>query len=506
MISQIGKYLYSSLFFGFVLIFGTFSILNADWQQPPKEFLSNSSQASAGATDVNGNAIAIWSDDNLVTIQASYYSNGTWGPSQLVSNIRSEPYSLEVAMDSTGTGLALWREETTGLIKSALFSGGDWAIPIILDINPGPSTQLSVSMDGSGNGAGIWINNAFSEVRSSFYDAGTNSWSPFIPLGTGNDGASISYSANGTAIATWLNGGAVTASYYNGVIWLTPVALGFSIDGVLSQIDASGNAIAAWVDNATGDVFSSEIVGAVVTGPVQIAPGPGNVGLSLAVAPGGTAILIWEDVSLNGQFSTFSTPNWSAPLQFATDIPFPSGGNIRASVSVDSSGNALIVYGTTTPQILSVQLPLGGVLGPTLLVTNNVNSQGSQLFSIISALSSNGVGFAFWTPEIEGANFYGSVLISAPLPPSGITATKCKNKFAAQTDLVNIIRWTPSQDLATSSYNLRRNGVLIAVIPFTGPFVFYDHNRCKNVNYIYNLTALNIAGNESDAISVNVRW
>jgi hypothetical protein len=499
------KYFCRSLIPGLLLVLGTSSLLNAAaWQQPPTQFTTdNQGREIDGATDGNGNAISLWTDAGTDTVEASYFSNGAWGAPQILNNLAATE-GLAVAMDGTGTGLAVWIEDGTGAIESAHFSGGVWTTPTpaVLDAPP-TAFSIDVSMDGSGNGVAIWTDLTLSQIKSSFYTAGTNSWSAFTVLGTGDDASSVSYSASGTAIATWLNAGVVTASYYNGTIWLAPVVLGSASDSVVSGIDASGNAIAAWVDTATGNVLSSTIIGAIVTGPTLISAGPGNSEPSLAVAPGGTAVLTWRDGAATGQYSTFNGTTWAAPLQFAPEVSGIFSTRLTASVSVDNNGNALIVYGTSNSEIFSVQIPLGGTVGPTLFVTNNINGANESLLDIVSALSDNGTGFAFWLPSSEGPNVFASVLI-ADAPPGGLTVTICKNKFASQVDLVYILTWTPSSDPATVSYYLRRNGVLIAIIPASGPFIFYDHNRNRRVVDVYTLTAVTAGGIESSPVSVTV--
>lgn len=504
MLSTLISYIKISLAFGIVLVLGTSSLLNADaWVQPPTEFSTSfSTTASAGDTDGNGNALSVWSEGDIPGfVAASYYTNGAWQPAVILSSSGStDQNGLDVAMDATGTGLALWSEAASNQIRGAHFSGGVWTLttPDPID-NVGEITgQLKVAMNGTGNGVGIWIDFATNQVRSSFYNAGTNSWSPVSPvnvLGTGSFSANVAYSANGTAIASWNDGTNAFASYFNGTIWLAAVILGPSVDIVVSDIDASGNALVAWFDTTTGNVLSSTIVGATVTGPTTIALTAGNVSLSIAVAPGGTAILTWVDAGSVGLYSTYTNPTWSSGLPYAINV-FPFGGR-STDVSVDSLGNALIVYGTNTDQIISVQLPLGGLLGAPLLVATMIDGLGNTLQQVTSALSSNGIGFAFWLPSNEGVNSYASVLLPTPIAPGVLIVTPCINKFASQTDHVNILNFAPVTDPVVIAYYIRRNGVLIAALPATGPYIFFDHNRCRRVTGVYALTSVTATGVES---------
>lgn len=497
MIVQISKYFTRSLIPGLLLALGTFSSLSASiWQQPPTQFASYGISFGTGATDGNGNALAIWTNTTDSQILSSYYNNGAWGPDQIIGN-DSAFSGLNIAMDATGTGLALWIEDNLKNVMAAHFSGGVWTTPTIIDtISSG--TRITVSMDGSGNGLGIWTDPASSQIRYSFYTAGTNSWGAATVLGIGTGRATVSYSPTGTAVAAWLDGTFIRASLYNGITWVGPFTLGNGANNMVTGNDAVGNPIIAWID-LSGNVVVSQIIGIPVT-----FPGPGNVGVSLGVAPGGTAVLIWTDSAQNGQYSTFNGSTWAAPIQFGANITYSPFGT-RTSVSLDSLGNALILYGTDDSEIFSIQIPVGGIAGSPLFVTDDINGENATVSSLTSALSSGGIGFAFWRPSSEGPMPYASVLLPSVSPPGNLIASICKNKFASQTDLVYILTWTPSTDPATAAYYLRRNGVLIGVIPARGPFIYYDHNRNKHTTAVYTLTAVTSDGVESTPISVKVK-
>lgn len=80
-----------------------------------------------------------------------------------------------------------------------------------------------------------------------------------------------------------------------------------------------------------------------------------------------------------------------------------------------------------------------------------------------------------------------------PNAPQDFAGKVINNRFALQTDRVNRLTWTASTDPTINSYLLLRDGQPLASIPATGPFVYEDHNRKKNVTYTYTLYA--VSGN-----------
>lgn len=499
---------FKSLFF-LTLIFLT-NIGQAAWQQPPEQFTSgvDSSQNTLGATDGNGNAIAVWLPAGGTGPRASYYSNGVWSADQIFG----PGSSPKVAMDASGNGLVIYGISSAGQVLTSFFDGSTstWSVP-----SPDPldtvdfTTRQYIAMNGLGDGVAIWNDATAGTIRSSFFDGTSTSWTAPTVIETGNYlPASVDFSSNGDAVAIWVDfiTNDIAASNYNNILgnWQSPVIIGSSSTFTPSVvIDANGQAIAAWIDLA-GNVSISNFNGLTWSAPQVISVVPANTGVSIAMAPGGTAVLTWKTSADIGLSSSYDGTTWGPIQQFGTSLSDEGSG--YATVSVNDLGDALIVYrSSATSQILSVALPLGGVWEAPLVVKEgaDVPNPGS-LYS--SALSNNGVGFAFWTElnfDAERPTAFASVFLPdaiGPLPPASITGSSCNNKFASQTDRVHIITWTASPDPTVTSYYLRRNGILIAIIPSTGPFIYYDHNR-KNKTDVYTLTAVNGDG-ESTPITV----
>jgi hypothetical protein len=85
-----------------------------------------------------------------------------------------------------------------------------------------------------------------------------------------------------------------------------------------------------------------------------------------------------------------------------------------------------------------------------------------------------------------------------PPPPSTFNGRIVNNQFLTQTEIMSVLRWTPPVDSSQIvSYQISRNGIVIAVVPTSGPNIYYDHNRKKNTSYIYTIVSLYARGFQS---------
>ena len=90
-----------------------------------------------------------------------------------------------------------------------------------------------------------------------------------------------------------------------------------------------------------------------------------------------------------------------------------------------------------------------------------------------------------------------------------IVAQGCKtqNLFLTQQDLINKLTWSTSGVSLPVSYSLYRDAGLtdlIAIVPATQLFQFFDHNRMPNLVYTYYLIGTNAVGTISEPIAITV--
>lgn len=459
------------------------------------------------AADNSNNAIAVLIDGDEV--RASYLTNGgPWGPLVTLSTTTAVDYEgVSVAMDATGTALAAWIDDTNNLVETAYFSGGSWSTPTPapLDSTTNEFDTTSVAMDGLGKGLAVWSE---LDIRASFFSGGT--WTPFVNIGTGvySNNITASYSPNGSASAVWghfdFGVNDIYANTYNGTTWQGLINLDTDpTQNPDAGIDDLGNTIAIWSSGTGLSNIVTRRFNGVTWSPAQtISAAPGNLGRPrIAVAFDGTAVAVWTDAGNNIQMSLFNGTTWSAPI-------FVVGASQEPRVTMDDSGNALIGWVTLGNDLYYARLPKGSSTLDSVTFIRTAPPIADDIDVLDLALSNaSSIGFAVWAEQNEVASdTFGTFSLFAPLvsPPLGIFGSTCNNKFASQSDRVNTIVFVPSVDPDVVVYQISRNGVLIATVLSSGPYTYFDHNRCKGVPDTYTVVAVDGAGNVSSPVTITI--
>lgn len=492
------------------------------WVDPPIVFDPGPSSGGTDlAADLMGNAFTTWVVPGLNNQAfASRFSSttGTYGPAVTVYTGAVSSIGIgdtHVATDASQTALLLVQDFDAAQLIAAFYDGITWQAPIPLYtfISPlGFNAFPSLAMDGSGNGLAAWREASGptppGDIYVSFFDGGSQTWgSPQVitPGGTGGTVPQVGYSANGDAVAVWLDAlGNVIASNYDGgsmtwtavpvTISVTPAAPPGFIPSLFLGIDSAGNAVALWIDNASSELFSSSYVGGVWSAPQTVSSETGVIAFDFAMSSGGTAIAVWSDGAFAGQYSIYSVGAWSFPVAYNPNA-------VIVLTAIDTVGNALLTADDTS-QTFSYTLPVGGPLSPPDIVGNSADLSGD-----IAAYSDNGRGFISGTVRGGESSSVSGTFSSLPAPPptpGSISGRVCKNKFANASERVKIITWVPFPDPSTVSYYLRRNGKLIAIIPDSGSFKYEDQRRCKSTD-VYVVTSVDAAGVETNPLTVSIK-
>jgi hypothetical protein len=101
-------------------------------------------------------------------------------------------------------------------------------------------------------------------------------------------------------------------------------------------------------------------------------------------------------------------------------------------------------------------------------------------------------------------------VITEILPPVNLHVFQIKNRFATQTDLVNILSWqAPSSGEVPVLYKIYRDpqltqlaGTVSGNKSFRREFTFEDHNRKKGRPYSYYIVSVDALGNVSSPAEV----
>lgn len=483
---------------------------------PVTQFTNSGLSANIDVSaDNNNNAFAVYNQSFSLGIYAARNQGGIlWQPGTIVINNFSNPC---IAMDTTGDALASGASTS---VTTAYYSAGIWQTPPPDPLFPAvvDTTILDsdIAMDGAGNGLSCWAlfnsSTSITDIYASFFATGTGSWSAPSVIGSVTDAVfqiSAAYSINGDAAVVWADlGGFVNAKNFVGS-WLGVTSLDMLALSPESYpeigIDALGNATAIWITipsfitqvaTRRYDALTATWEAAIIFSGSDNSFFPPKI----AVAPDGKAVAIWIDDLDNLQMNLFDGTTWGSAI-------FVAANSRDLAISMDNAGNALIGWEDfSSSEIKAVLYPVGGPLGTTLSIALIPSG---NFRSINVALSDNATtGFIVWSAsdgESTGNTFGTSILFNEtiPTPPLSFAGTAVGGDCTPPIDFVNVLTWEASADPAVVSYYLRRNGVLIAIIPAAGPFTYTDNGRCSQTS-VYTLTAVDANGFESTPVTVTL--
>jgi len=463
----------------------------ATWTTDPAQPLPNEEPTSISFGGVfnscdptTGVFLATWADVNgLLHPTYSFYNPSLgWGFVNAItfsSLAATSGISVISSCDpSTGVFLATWTEATMNQPAGSVYMLGDWSVL------PGSFTGQSAVFQttnsfypATGEFLVTWADRITNYPTYSFYTPGSG-WgavSQITMTSTANDVYTTVNTTTNQVLAVWADAVSVqpTYAFYDSGVWGGAFAIpGFpsaSGDVLCSCNPVTGQFIAVWVNLGFANFYPYY---SIYTpghgwniGPAAITNSPVNGNVSVSCDPTtGQFLASWaslDDGSINYSFYTPGTgpdAGWSSP------------GFITGS----TSGNTITTsFNSTSGQFLATWAGFG------------------------SGIPDSSPFYSFFTyiPPPAPPN---------PPPSSPITFTGkvVSNYFLTQIDITHKLVWTPSTDSSIVSYQISRNGVVIAVLPASGPYVYYDHNRSKNKKDLYTIVSINAAGAQSAPLSV----
>jgi hypothetical protein len=133
-------------------------------------------------------------------------------------------------------------------------------------------------------------------------------------------------------------------------------------------------------------------------------------------------------------------------------------------------------------------------------VTGASDGSGSTIAQTLMTTTFNsGTATYTITPTFNGCTGTPIVVVvtvntGIPVGPTDFAGVVAKNKFLTQTEIINILTWTPSIDPTVTGYHVYQDGQLIATVPASGPYEVVLHNRRSGQVYTYALTAFDENG------------
>ncbi len=168
------------------------------------------------AIDTNGNALAVWAQTDGTTnnIWANRYTpTGGWGTAAMIeTSFSNSGLSPQIAIDINGNALAVWSQSDgsqNSIWANRYTPAGGWgAAALIESDNAGDASNPQIAIDSSGNALAVWLQS--DGVRNNIW---ANSYTTASGWGTAalieTDDASdalrpqIAIADNGNALAVW---------------------------------------------------------------------------------------------------------------------------------------------------------------------------------------------------------------------------------------------------------------------------------------------------------------
>jgi hypothetical protein len=171
------------------------------------------------AVDANGNAIAVWHQDDG-PVDNIYYKrydaqSGAWGAAELIDTGDNDAYSPQVAVDANGNAIAVWQQYNgTGTYNDIYASrwdagAGAWGTAESIDAGVYDADSPRVAVDANGNAFAVWIQDdgTYQSIYANRWDAAAGAWAGAVLIDAGDSRAAyprVAVDVNGNAIAVWL--------------------------------------------------------------------------------------------------------------------------------------------------------------------------------------------------------------------------------------------------------------------------------------------------------------
>jgi hypothetical protein len=330
------------------------------------------------AVGQNGNAIAVWSQDDGVreSIHANHYDalSDSWGVAGLIETDNTgNATSPQVAIDSNGNAIAVWYQDDGVRLNiyanryDALSRSWGLAESIETD-NAGDAWVPQVAVDPNGNAIAVWYQNngVRYNIYANRYDEVSNSWGPAALIETDNTGSAsapqVAIDSIGNAIAVWMQDDGVRlnihANRYDVLSdsWGSAELIETDNVGDASfpqvAVNQNGNAVAVWVqdDGLRYSIYAnrydalSRSWGAAEL--IEADNAEHAFKPDIAVPPNGNAVAVWfqyDGVRYNIHANSYDelSRSWGLAESIETDN---SGDAWNHEVVADRNGNAIAVW------------------------------------------------------------------------------------------------------------------------------------------------------------------
>lgn len=511
-----------------LLLFSHLHSTNITWSSTPTVLSGNLINASDPqvAIDKNGNAVAVWIENNIVKSSVKLVS-GNWTPEVTVSATGAS--SPRLVSDSNGNATAVWVEN--GVIKTATKPfNSNWSSVSSLS-NTGASYP-TLCVDAAGDAIAAWVRSGNIETSTKLFGANwqakvsissTSAICPSIAVGSSgsntravivwqgvSNATNVVFTSTKLISGSWSNGAVISETVHNAALPYVAV-------------DTKGNALAIWYAYDISGTYNYNVVvksaaRSITTGtwsPVSSLSAPGirnplSLVARVAFDSVGNAIALWN-ISFDDETFTLESAvkpvngNWSDPVDlinsnlyaYSADLSATDFGDVL-SVYLFYNGNSLLIQ--------SVESDMNGFLNNFWSVPITISRGDDNAYPKIAAsLTGNVIHAAVVWVNYNGSNNTVVALTGAKtlvLPPSNLTVTQNFHNFGVFNEYYNTLSWQASADPNVVGYLIFRNGVFIEQVG-ADVLQFIDDNRTLNGSVTYSVTAIDSQQMQSTTVSVN---
>jgi hypothetical protein len=337
------------------------------------------------AFDSNGNAMAVWSQDDgtQTNIWANRFdsSTNTWGTAELIEADAGSAFSPQIAFDSNGNAMAVWSQDdgTQTNIWANRFdsSTNTWGTAELIEADAGSAFSPQIAFDSNGNAMAVWYQHdgTRTNILANRFDSSTNTWGTAELIETDDAGNAeapqIAFDSNGNAMAVWQQENSsqkwdIWANRFNSgnTIWGTAVLIETGTGGGYDPqiaIDSNDKALVVWnqyegnpvvgsPNNVISRIWMNHFNGTSWGTALRIDNGTGGGAFrqQISIDINNNAIVVWHQKDANNHdirsiwanHFNGDTNNWG------TAVLIESGeGNANSpQIAIDSNDKALVVW------------------------------------------------------------------------------------------------------------------------------------------------------------------
>lgn len=455
------------------------------WMTPPTTLSTPAinSQSPRITLDTNGNAAAVWIE-NQVVVSRRCPVDGDWDEIAVLSATTSS--NPQIVMDSDSTATAIWLEN--GMVYTAARTwAGNWSTPEVL--SGAGASDCTIAINTTGNIVATWLEGGFVQAK---IKPTASAWpvSADVISGSGAQEPDVSIGGNNNIVAVWVGSdlAVYSANITIGGSWSMPEQVSpanVSTANPCVAVDGVGNAAAAWfsfeeMSGAFSEVdvqvsfWESDVWGSATTVSTQSSSNvdPHELQLCIRRAPNGSVIVAWtssyDGSYYNIEWAVFQFNMWQPSVLLLSNSFISTFG-----LDVDWQSYAYLIGTLLIPIEENIKL-YGGALNLKAYTdflkyqwffATEGNSYNNQIATV--QVGPLGRGAMIWENWNGSTINIQALIITIPAiaPPTNLSVTQMIVDYGVFEQYNNQLSWTESLSTSVNKYLITRNGILIATVP-----------------------------------------